>query len=81
MNSEICKKAEFKITYEFNDPSLEFVGAHLIPGTTNSQNFYVIEKNVDGLKDEITGKIDTSKIMLVKQNYKHQYVVKMKMMQ
>lgn len=61
MNSEICKKAEFKITYEFNDPSLEFVGAHLIPGTTNSQNFYVIEKNVDGLKDEITGKIDTCK--------------------
>lgn len=61
MNSEICKKAEFKITYEFNDPSLEFVGAHLIPGTTNSQNFYVIEKNDGGLKDEITGKIDTCK--------------------
>lgn len=61
MNGEICKKAEFKITYEFNDPSLEFVGAHLIPGTTNSQNFYVIEKNDDGLKDEITGKIDTCK--------------------
>ena len=61
MNGEICKKAEFKITYEFNDPSLEFVGAHLIPGTTNSQNFYVIEKNDGGLKDEITGKIDTCK--------------------
>lgn len=61
MNSEICKKAEFKITYEFNDPSLEFVGAHLIPGTTNSQNFYVTEKNDGGLKDEITGKIDTCK--------------------
>lgn len=61
MNGEICKKAEFKITYEFDDPSLEFVGAHLIPGTTNSQNFYVIEKNDGGLKDEITGKIDTCK--------------------
>lgn len=63
MDSETCKKAEFKITYEFNDPSLEYIGAHLIPGTTNSQNFYVIEKNDSngGLNDEITGKIDTCK--------------------
>ena len=62
MNSETCKKADFKITYDYNDPSLEYVGAHLIAvGMTNSQNFYVIEKNDGGLKGEITGKIDNCK--------------------
>lgn len=42
---ENCKTTNYKITYDYNDPKLEYVGAHLIPtGQTNAQNFYVMQK-------------------------------------
>lgn len=58
---ENCKTTNYKITYDYNDPKLEYVGAHLIPtGQTNAQNFYVMQKNEGGLTGEITGKIKCS---------------------
>lgn len=58
-DEENCKSANFTITYDYNDPNLQFIGAHLIPTSqTNSQNFYVLQKNDDeGLKGEIKGTI------------------------
>ncbi len=58
-DEESCKSANFTITYDYNDPNLQFIGAHLIPTSqTNSQNFYVLQKNDDeGLKGEIKGTI------------------------
>ena len=58
-DEENCKSASFTITYDYNDPNLQFIGAHLIPTSqTNSQNFYVLQKNDDeGLKGEIKGTI------------------------
>lgn len=55
---ENCKTTDYKVTYDYNDPNLEYVGAHLIPvGQTNAQNFYVMQRNKDGLTGEISGKI------------------------
>ena len=55
---ENCKTTDYKITYDYNDPNLEYVGAHLIPvGQTNAQNFYVMQRNKDGLTGEISDKI------------------------
>lgn len=58
-DEENCKSASFSITYDYNDPNLQFVGAHLIPTSqTNSQNFYVLQKNDDkGLQGEVKGTI------------------------
>lgn len=55
---ENCKTTDYKVAYDYNDPNLEYVGAHLIPvGQTNAQNFYVMQRNKDGLTGEISGKI------------------------
>lgn len=53
-----CKTSEYKISYEYNDPNLEYIGAHLIPvGQTDAQNFYVMHKNEGGITGEVKGKI------------------------
>lgn len=57
-NEEDCNSANYKITYEYNDPNLEYIGALLVvKNTKNVQRFYVIQKNEDGLTAEIEGTI------------------------
>lgn len=57
-NEEECNSANYKITYEYNDPNLEYIGALLVvKNTKNVQRFYVIQKNENGLTAEIEGTI------------------------
>lgn len=57
-NEEDCNSANYKITYEYNDPNLKYIGALLVVKTEkNAQRFYVIQKNENGLTAEIEGTI------------------------
>lgn len=57
-NEEDCNSANYKITYEYNDPNLEYIGALLVvKNAKNVQRFYVIQKNEEGLTAEIEGTI------------------------
>ncbi len=57
-NEEDCNSANYKITYEYNDTNLDYIGALLVVKTEkNAQRFYVIQKNENGLTAEIEGTI------------------------
>lgn len=57
-NEEDCENANYKITYDYNDTNLDYIGALLVvKNTKNVQRFYVIQKNENGLTAEIEGTI------------------------
>ena len=57
-DEENCSAANYKITFEYNDPNLEYIGALLVvKSNKNAQRFYVVQKNEKGVTAEIEGTI------------------------
>lgn len=57
-DEENCNSANYKITFEYNDPNLKFIGAYLVDKSNpTAQRFYVIQENEDGVEAEIEGTI------------------------
>ena len=59
-DDENCKSVNYTITYNYNDPTLEYIGAKLASTKTNEQRFFVLQKNNGDLKDEMKGTIKCS---------------------
>ena len=57
-DDENCKSVKYTVSYNYNDPSLDYVGGLLKSKTnTNAQRFLIVIKNDGNLKDEINGTI------------------------
>lgn len=55
-----CKSVKYTISYKYNDPSVEYIGALLKSTTTQQQRFFVVQKNEGGLENTITGSVSCS---------------------
>lgn len=56
-DEEKCKPASYTISYKYNDPSLEYIGAKLSAGDSKYQRMFIIQKNEGDLSDSLNGTI------------------------
>lgn len=56
-DEELCKPASYEISYKYNDPSLEYIGAKLSAGDSKYQRMFIIQKNEGDLSNSLSGTI------------------------